>query len=525
MNLLIVDDQPGVVEGLVHGVSWKDVGFTSVLTALNAIEAKALLKKHTIDVMLCDIEMPMENGLDLVSWIREQNYETRCIFLTAHAKFSYAQEALKLGGFDYIIQPAPYGEIRRVVQRAIDDVKTSAKKDELYTMGKVFREQEPLIRANALRNYLLGNHNEMDFEALEKLGSLPNRNQNGYLILIQILRWQTASDKWKGSLLATAFDNIITELFQDYNQLVVVSHMSENTFSLVLQSLKEGDNLNIDTVVRQMIYLNSVCEQYIKCSIASYVDGALPVKDMVRFWPQLVEMESENVALKTGVYKLEQQKKEPYTFKVHEIKRWCSLLQDGYAKAVEEDAVQLLDKLLAGGQLNASTLRNFYQDFIQMLYHAIDGSENKMNELFHTTEELELYRNGMRSVDQMKQLVHHVAANFTCDKQPVDQKYIVDQVIKYINENLEREIRRDELANYVHLNADYLTRIFKKETGYTLKEYVIIQRMQEARSLLRTTTLPVSIIAAKTGYSNFSHFSFTYRKILGITPQEERQGN
>ncbi len=525
MKLLIVDDQPGVVEGLIHGVKWYDMGFVSVLTALNALEAKALLKNYTIDILLCDIEMPMESGLGLVSWIREQNYETRCIFLTAHAKFSYAQEAIKLGGFDYIIQPAPYSEIRRVVQNAIDDVKASAKKDELYSMGKVFRDQEPCIRANVLRNFLMGSQNQLDFQALEKLKSLPARDKNGYLILIQILRWQIATDKWEGTLLAVAFGNIINELFEEYNQIAVVAYMSDNIFSLVLQNQDDGDVLNIEILSRQMIYLNSVCEQYIKCSIASYVGGPMPVRNMVELWPQLKEMESDNVALKTGVYQLEQQKEKPDIFKAPQIKRWSGLLREGYALAMEEEANQLLNKLLDSGQMNASTLKSFYQDFIHMLYNAIEDSENLINELFRTTEGLELYRDGMRSVDHMKRLIHYVAVHFNCGKQPIDQKFIVNQVIEYINENLEREIRRDELADYVHLNADYLTRIFKRETGHTIKEYVIIQRMQEARSLLRTTALPVSIIAAKMGYCNFSHFSFTYKKILGITPQEERQGN
>lgn len=63
----------------------------------------------------------------------------------------------------------------------------------------------------------------------------------------------------------------------------------------------------------------------------------------------------------------------------------------------------------------------------------------------------------------------------------------------------------------VHLNPDYLNRMFKKETGLTLKEYVIWQKMQEAQSLLRTTSLPVSLIAAKVGYSNFAHFSTSYK--------------
>ena len=65
--------------------------------------------------MLCDIEMPMESGLDLLDWLRQRGMTTRCIFLTAHAEFRYAQEALRLGGFDYIMQPAPYEQVADAV--------------------------------------------------------------------------------------------------------------------------------------------------------------------------------------------------------------------------------------------------------------------------------------------------------------------------------------------------------------------------------------------------------------------------
>ena len=55
-----------------------------------------------------------------------------------------------------------------------------------------------------------------------------------------------------------------------------------------------------------------------------------------------------------------------------------------------------------------------------------------------------------------------------------------------------------------------------------MKEYITNRKMREAQSLLKTTSLPVSFVAAKVGYSNFSYFSQTYKKVMGITPQEER---
>ena len=82
--------------------------------------------------------------------------------------------------------------------------------------------------------------------------------------------------------------------------------------------------------------------------------------------------------------------------------------------------------------------------------------------------------------------------------------------------------RREELAEAVHLNPDYMARLFKKETGMNLKDYIIQQKMQEAQSLLCTTNLPISLIAAKVGYTNFGHFSTSYKKFYHKTPQEER---
>lgn len=71
MKLLIVDDQSTVVQGLLHCTNWVAMGFTVVDTALNAVDAKASLLRQEAEVMLCDIEMPMESGLDLLDWLRQ----------------------------------------------------------------------------------------------------------------------------------------------------------------------------------------------------------------------------------------------------------------------------------------------------------------------------------------------------------------------------------------------------------------------------------------------------------------------
>jgi two-component system response regulator YesN len=64
--------------------------------------------------------------------------------------------------------------------------------------------------------------------------------------------------------------------------------------------------------------------------------------------------------------------------------------------------------------------------------------------------------------------------------------------------------------------------MFKENMNVSLKEYIIMEKMKLARTLLRTTELPISIVAAKIGYTNFSHFSQTYKKFWGTPPTAER---
>ena len=92
-----------------------------------------------------------------------------------------------------------------------------------------------------------------------------------------------------------------------------------------------------------------------------------------------------------------------------------------------------------------------------------------------------------------------------------------------LKHNLEKNIRRDDVAAYAHVSAGYLSHLFSKEKGCSLKEYIVRQKMLLARSLLRTTALPVSIVAMRVGYTNFSQFSQSYKAAFQCSPSAERK--
>lgn len=461
----------------------------------------------------------MESGLDLLDWLRQRGMTTRCIFLTAHAEFKYAQEALRLGGFDYIMQPAPYEQVADAVSRALDNVKEEWAALELQSRGAVFDDQKKEIVETMLRGFLLGNAPGSSLTAFEELSLVPRRERECWVALMQPLRWKQGEEPWELSLLSTAVGNMSSEVFTPLQVLsVTVAIPAEQCLVLVLQS-RVGEPLEADYITRQLNYLQSACAQYIHCEAAFYPEGPQPFEQASEIYQKLLQQRSENVALKGGVLLGRPAEKAPEVFRIPQIGAWQKLLQAGCAQAMEQEACQLLDKLTANNQLNSQTLRYFYQDFMQMLFSLPE--KKRQDDMFREPEALELYRNGMKTVPDMKALVHYVASVWDSETEENSQS-TVEIIMAYIAEHLENELRREELAEAVHLNPDYMARLFKKETGLNLKDYIIQQKMQEAQSLLCTTNLPISLIAAKVGYTNFGHFSTSYKKFYHKTPQEER---
>ncbi|MCM1136517.1 MAG: response regulator [Clostridium sp.] len=128
MNLLIVDDEMVAVKGMMDGVDWKSCGIDgNIWTAYSAEWALKILNVQQVDLLLCDIEMPGASGLDLLRAIREIDAELPCIFLTCHASFEYAQEAISLHCTDYILKPAPYEVIAEKVKRVCEEIQRKRK--------------------------------------------------------------------------------------------------------------------------------------------------------------------------------------------------------------------------------------------------------------------------------------------------------------------------------------------------------------------------------------------------------------
>ena len=103
-KILIVDDEYIVRLGLKTIVDWAMFGYTVAGEAANGKEALDFFEKNPADVILTDIKMPVMDGLELTRRIRARNKKARIIILSHYDEFSYAQEAISLSAFRYILK-------------------------------------------------------------------------------------------------------------------------------------------------------------------------------------------------------------------------------------------------------------------------------------------------------------------------------------------------------------------------------------------------------------------------------------
>ncbi len=99
----------------------------------------------------------------------------------------------------------------------------------------------------------------------------------------------------------------------------------------------------------------------------------------------------------------------------------------------------------------------------------------------------------------------------------------VHKTIEYIEQNYSSKIKLEEIAELVHLNPSYLSKIFSRETGSTISQYITNHRLSIAKKLLRMSDLHIDEIAAKTGFYDTSHFTRVFSASIGITPNVYRQ--
>ncbi len=520
MNLLIVDDQIKVVEGLKK-INWAQYGISGVFGAFSVATAIEIFNSNKIDILLCDIEMPVESGLSLINWVQKKELDTKCILLTAHAKFDYAQQSIKLRVFDYILQPASYEHIISIVKKAIDSLNNEREQTYLKDLGDAFNSSKNTAISSVLRNYLLDSAGTDELQFYANLGKFPTQQSNCMLCCVQMLRW-TMINEWTPALLSYAFENIMGDLFSSFNFKSIVSPIDKTNYAVLLWNDNESEQQTI--IGQQLNFFKSICQEKIGSVVAIYWCDNITMEHLPQKWDSLVSMQMDNISRESDVFLLSEntvKQDGPKDLSISKSSTWAQMLCTGYAKAVEIEAFELLDEMCVSGTQSARALRVFHQEFLHSFYTALNSANSSARETLSNEENLKIFNEATHSIEQLKTFVQFAVSLFPSQESSQDKDFL-RKLDEYIDANIETEISRKSISEHMFLNADYLNRLIKKNTGFSLKEYASQRKLQHAKMLLSTTQLPVSIIACKVGYGNAAHFSVVYKKMFNVTPMQTR---
>ena len=132
-HLMIVDDEEKIRSGIANYFPWNELGFEVVYLAEDGQAAfdYLLSGEAVVDIILCDIMMPLVSGLDLLEMLQENGMqELRVVLLSGYAEFEYAQRAMKYGVKDYLLKPTRYQELAQVFREIKEELDTIRSKQQ-----------------------------------------------------------------------------------------------------------------------------------------------------------------------------------------------------------------------------------------------------------------------------------------------------------------------------------------------------------------------------------------------------------
>ncbi len=530
MNLLIVDDELNSILTVKKMINQEKLMINQIYCAENALAAKEYLLNGQIDIVLCDIEMPKENGLELLEWIGRNELPVEFIIMTCYAEFEYAKKAVGLGSIAYLLKPVDQEELDKELQNAIQ---LRNHKQQMSQFRHSWIRNQDTMREKfwmlLFRGEIMPDKSNIQ-HWLQAEAVAINIEINYCPILFVIRKWGGNVKKEDYNLFRFALKNILTELFIGENnpfmrdiiqiggdtQLVIVS----TEFS----SAEEIEKYHI--ICNQFL---SIVKNYFAIEINCYIGKDVSLWDAANEIESLYQMDYNNLR-NTGVYdsrdyiKMFMEKKFKADWK--EFENWLTQLIDGEYHSVSKSINDYLEYHIKSNKVNRTWLISFQRQYMIMLgaYAAI--KKIYLNQIINNETEEIINSDAENGIEELRKLVNYTLnAIYELERSKCKNNDPVERTKEYIEAHIADELDMDTLAQNVHLNPDYLTRIFRKATGDPVNKYIVNQRMKKAKQLLKYTNQPISEIAFQIGYYNYISFNRIFTKSIGVSPQSYRIKN
>lgn len=527
MNLLIMDDEPLILKNVQAQLESMDLPVDRIDTAGSASEARRKTADTVYDIFLCDIVMPEEDGISFAKWALQCFPDAKFIFLTAHADFEYMKEAISIQSFDYVLQPVSAEELKSVIERAIHQISIEEKNRRLMEKGSFFENHEiQILEGNSIR-YLMGLSKDPSFlkELLEdNIGTV--YEDDAYLIYyVQMLSASPIRRTEDLSIFRSVYYNVTNETFGAIglkNALLIRNDLSGNFIGIL--KFREEEYPDSEELVDSLEELCGFFEKPLSLKVAVYAGRICYFEDLPSMLHEVMEEIPNNVHHVSRVFRAGELTALPsqgHSFD-QESAAWKALLQKNRLKDLKDSIFRYLDYHSARGAVNREFLMKLHQRSSELILAYMANEDIASADVF---DEKLSYYDFMYCFDSVEHLKDGLSYVFEKLYTNVDipGEETIQKVIRYVRNNLDREILVTEIAEYISLNPVYLTRLFKKSQGMSLKRFIESEKMEATKHLLSTTSLPISVISGHVGYANYSNFTRSFKLFTGLTPSEYRE--
>lgn len=470
MKLLLVDDEEYVIESIKRNLDLTETGVSEVYTAFSVQQAKNIMGMVDIDIVISDIVMPGGTGFDFVEWVRKEELKVQVIFLTSYAEFDYARRAIQLNSVDYLLKPIDFEKLKAAVQRAAESVAKEKKIQDL--------RQESI-----------------------------KWNQNRKIL---------QQDIWK---------NVLSELYEETDIAVdTVFYQEPGSYWIVTQSKEKAfphDGERDCEILRQFVaWMNEKIYPELWCGAGQWES----VRGMQKQSRNLQKMREGSLSVRNEVLFLNEFQAPQTSYENKELDVWKALLSEEKPEELLERLQKYLDRTEREGMITRELLVALRTNLTQVVYAWLSEREIRAYALFADADMENLHRNSLYGREEMMEYAGVLVRKAVQYRQYINKSdSVTSQVCAYIDAHYREEIHREELGELVFLNTDYLSRIFKKEKGISISNYIIQKRVEEAKKLLTQSTLPINTVSLYVGYSNFSYFTKMFKDNTGYAPLEYRR--
>ena len=527
MKALIVDDQSYVADGIYAGVNWEKLGIDKVYVAYSGSQAMQYIKNNQIDLVITDIEMPVISGVELAAWIVDYRPETAVIFLTAHADFSYAQQAVRLGCYDSIVQPVEYRKLELSIARVKAELEKKNSREDLYDDGLKWNSMKKEMQESFWNKVLLRkpHMNLIQIEQESQKIDLELDWQERYcLILVQVLNQKESLSSWSRiSHTDELVESVVKEVLAGSLEIIFQVRIDENAVCYLIQG--EGEIENCCKKFWEEARMTARSET------AVYFSEYGEVEELADFFDRQIEKMRQNVAFYTGVFPdgetvKEETEKQAESFP--DTEQWVRYLKVHEEEKVWQELHSFMERKKKEAAVTRELLAAMQQILLHAVYNALRSSGTSLQSFISSQESQQFYAKMPHSLNQFYQMAEQLLEQCKKEGLEVEEEPEVDtiqQIKEYIQRNIEKELSRQEIADAVFMSKDYVSHIFKKSEGINLIDYINSEKMKRARMLLETTTIPVNLVALKVGMPNYAYFSKLFKKSTGMSATEYREKN